>query len=822
MSPARIENDIIEDFRQYTDPQRPRRDIWCPDSDFEKSEELDFFVPEVQLRKYFERHLDEILSTLSEETGLRFVEPRLILDGYIKIFATLLRINREAWINYFLNLPSLSDNKLPFEGRPHDFPAVEEEDRFFWTSFNKCQWIFCAPELKYKPRCKWNTQTVLPIIFKERIGSGSHADTFKIRIHPDYNHLRKSSAYRGEDRDIFVLKTFRRKACKLYRREAEAYAKIRRSFDGRNENGIIGFYGSFEHREAFHIILEHANCDTLQDYMNSVPPPMKTEDILSFWENLLVLTRALEGLHAAVHHESANVTEKGWHQDIKPTNILCQLEDDQSPYQCAFKLADLGLSHFLLDVQESNKPPDNRGLRAYGAPEGFKVDGVNGQYSRYVSQKVDVWSLGCILAEAAVWVVTGQLGLEEFRNQRAEMSTALQDLGCFHDGMKVLALVDQTLKDMVAYRRVSDPITEGLIPLILKMLWRESSRPYARELWIEARGILETSRPASFAPPQSPRSMDSISFVPPLEPSSSDKLSSRGHPEWREISYDFNGRNGISRRQSPHTSRPSIGDGQRSPPSLPTSSPSSVTELDIRSPRAFESDPDVIQKAPDFSFSRRRPTMEANRPGGLDRAIMSSPERDSLFSIIQQTPPDMRALERLLEFGVDVDERNENGQTPIMVAADNGDFRVVRMLLGRARLDIQDKLGQTLLHQIPKKNGGDNMLEMILSHARVHNRPIDINAAGISGRTPLHEAVRIGKTKAIRLLIEHGANVNIRDNRRTLPSTVAIEGDKVMALECLLKYDCELDAEKLNPKEVSKDIKWMLKRHQKLPKKKWI
>ena len=108
------------------------------------------------------------------------------------------------------------------------------------------------------------------------------------------------------------MKTFRGKAHKLYKREAKAYEIFRRSFDGRDEKGIVGFYGSFEHREAFHIILEYANCGTLQEYMNAVPPPMRTEDILSFWESLLILTRALEGLHRVIYHKAGdNNTENG-------------------------------------------------------------------------------------------------------------------------------------------------------------------------------------------------------------------------------------------------------------------------------------------------------------------------------------------------------------------------------------------------------------------------------------------------------------------------------------------------------------------------------
>ncbi|KAI9681712.1 MAG: Ankyrin-2 [Bathelium mastoideum] len=447
---------------------------------------------------------------------------------------------------------------------------------------------------------------------------------------------------------------------------------------------------------------------------------------------------------------------------------------------------------------------------------------VTGQYDRIVSQKVDVWSLGCILAEAAVWTVKGQLGLEDFKSQRMETNPGSEIPGCFHDGSKVLGIVDKTLKELIQYRRVSDPVTEGLVPLILKMFWRETSRPLAHDLWMEAKSILEMRKWVAPTLFNFPRPRDSISIDRPSYPQPADGVSVRGFTGWRDFSYDSDEQNAISTGQSPRASHPSLEDSRRSMSSLSMSStrPSSMIYAEHGSPRAPKISTEGFQNSPKVSLHGRRPMIDMIRPGGLDKEVMVSSRKESLFSCIYQTPPDMRALEQLIELDIDVDERNENGQTPIMVAADMGDFRIVKLLLNKARLDVRDRLGQTLLHQIPKKNGGETMLEMILSHARVNSRHVEVNVAGIGGRTPLHEAVRTGKSKAIRLLIEHGANVNARDNRRTLPSTVAIEGDKVMALECLLKYDCEIDADKADPKHVSKDVKWMLKRYQKLPSKK--
>ena len=115
------------------------------------------------------------------------------------------------------------------------------------------------------------------------------------------------------DKHTFVLKTFRsQRARDLYRKEREANEKVHGSFDGRYETGIIGYYGSFEHRNTFHIILEYANRCTLEHYLDTVPQPIEAEDTYSFWENILVLIRALEAIHTAIYYGGGvNVVEKG-------------------------------------------------------------------------------------------------------------------------------------------------------------------------------------------------------------------------------------------------------------------------------------------------------------------------------------------------------------------------------------------------------------------------------------------------------------------------------------------------------------------------------
>ena len=57
-----------------------------------------------------------------------------------------------------------------------------------------------------------------------------------------------------------------------------------------------------------------------------------------------------------------------WHQDIDPSNILVVSRGGSSNYDCDFKIADLGLSHFkrYASSPENDVDKDTFGTSAYG------------------------------------------------------------------------------------------------------------------------------------------------------------------------------------------------------------------------------------------------------------------------------------------------------------------------------------------------------------------------------------------------------------------------------------------------------------------------
>lgn len=130
-----------------------------------------------------------------------------------------------------------------------------------------------------------------------------------------------------------------------------------------------------------------------------------------------------------------------------------------------------------------------------GAPECFRSNQLIDRHGLRVSQKVDIWSLGCVFSEAAVWVVLGPDGLEDYRNQRKEATGEIDPPfnggDCFHNGEKVLDIVLRMHKLVQNRARGCDYITgQVLETMVDEMLWHWSVRPSAEQLRTKSQKII--------------------------------------------------------------------------------------------------------------------------------------------------------------------------------------------------------------------------------------------------------------------------------------------------------------------------------------------
>lgn len=110
--------------------------------------------------------------------------------------------------------------------------------------------------------------------------------------------------------------------------------------------------------------------------------------------------------------------------------------------------------------------------------------------------EADIWSLGCLYSEAAMWIADGYKGLLDYRRQRgAETERILFDGGnCFHDGKRVLEAVLEVHREIVDRLRRNDHVTKDVIDsMVDEMLWEED-RPSAKALARKAEMILQRAR----------------------------------------------------------------------------------------------------------------------------------------------------------------------------------------------------------------------------------------------------------------------------------------------------------------------------------------
>lgn len=131
-------------------------------------------------------------------------------------------------------------------------------------------------------------------------------------------------------------------------------------------------------------------------------------------------------------------------------------------------------------------------------------------------------------------------------------------------------------------------------------------------------------------------------------------------------------------------------------------------------------------------------------------------------------------LELLIERHAQVDLTDASGNTPLMVASEGNAYlpnnapMVAALLAAGAQVDSVDSRGRSALYRASSEGKVDAM-RLLLDHKA------DVNLRANDQSTPLIEAVTYAKLAAAQLLVERGANVNLGDASDTTPLMIAAE-----------------------------------------------
>lgn len=137
---------------------------------------------------------------------------------------------------------------------------------------------------------------------------------------------------------------------------------------------------------------------------------------------------------------------------------------------------------------------DSHANTTLGPPELTLNDTVD--YNN-VTPAVDIWALGCVIIEAAVWIAFGEHGRQEFQRFRVDETSRIPNhanLGrgdCFHDGLTVLECVTEISQRLESDGRMCDTITGGIVKLMLSdVLVPRNERYSAQQVYARMNQII--------------------------------------------------------------------------------------------------------------------------------------------------------------------------------------------------------------------------------------------------------------------------------------------------------------------------------------------
>jgi ankyrin repeat protein len=147
---------------------------------------------------------------------------------------------------------------------------------------------------------------------------------------------------------------------------------------------------------------------------------------------------------------------------------------------------------------------------------------------------------------------------------------------------------------------------------------------------------------------------------------------------------------------------------------------------------------------------------------------------------------DVQTVDDLLQHGIDPNSIEENrGESMLMIACRENANKVVDLLLAQKEIKIE-----------ARAKNGDNAL-MLASHAgnlQAVQKLLDAGAeVNQPGWTALHYAADNGSLEVISLLLEHSAYIDAESPNKTTPLMMAVRSGKIYAVKLLLDEGADIN-----------------------------
>ncbi|HWK54439.1 MAG TPA: ankyrin repeat domain-containing protein [Hyphomicrobiales bacterium] len=176
----------------------------------------------------------------------------------------------------------------------------------------------------------------------------------------------------------------------------------------------------------------------------------------------------------------------------------------------------------------------------------------------------------------------------------------------------------------------------------------------------------------------------------------------------------------------------------------------------------------AVESLPDLVNAGERDTVLALIDDGTDVNQPSADGTTALHWAVYRQ--DAELVEMLLDEDADPNRSNDYGATPMTVAATHGDTAIMKALVAAGGdVESANVEGQTLLMAVARTGNVDTAELLLAKGAKVDNRE------HWGGQTALMWAASQKQPAMIRLLIEHGAEVDARGKDQDWPRWVTSE-----------------------------------------------
>ena len=148
---------------------------------------------------------------------------------------------------------------------------------------------------------------------------------------------------------------------------------------------------------------------------------------------------------------------------------------------------------------------------------------------------------------------------------------------------------------------------------------------------------------------------------------------------------------------------------------------------------------------------------------------------------------DVAALKGMLALpGVSVNATDEQGNSPLQLAAQSGNVEIMRVLL-KAGADVNGRGGEMSPLAASVIHGQTQAVNLLLrQHAKV-------NQAGANGRTPLFDALELEKLDIAKLLLGNGADYRVLNTNGESVLSLAVRKSQLPMLDMLLRQGVPVD-----------------------------